>query len=436
LNKTFFSTRFGAKILLFIFCSLVLSVALFYTLQFFAGRLIGMHFSETSISEEHTEQEVENFRAYVSENNIATQDSVSIQSWINAEKYVLMNIYKNDFLVYSSSAPSFTALRGYKMRQITPPWLRLYDITFADGEAKVDITWLASSSYYDVADAFCLALSILCFVVIFLLFIKGRINYVNQLANELKILEGGELNYGITVKGNDEIADLANGIDEMRKSFLERLKSEEEARNANSELITAMSHDLRTPLTILIGFLDVVYYKKHHSEEQLERYIANSREKAYQIKELSDKLFEYFLVSGSPDQEVNLQRFDGNALIMQLIGEHVLSLNDQGFMVKIASDVPGCTLEIDIIAIRRVFDNLFNNIEKYADPDFPVLISFEKTEKELSVTISNSIREEQPAVESTGLGLKNCAKIMAQHHGDMKVSESEKLFSVTIRFPV
>ncbi|MDX9872165.1 MAG: HAMP domain-containing sensor histidine kinase [Clostridia bacterium] len=429
----FYSTRFGAKILLYILYSLMLSIILFYVLHLWAGRLIDSHFSRTSISEEHTEQEVENFRAYVSDNGLTTQDSEAIQSWINAEKYVLMSIYKNDYLVYSSSAPSFVEFGGYK--RATPPWRHLYDVTFADGEAKVDIIWLASSSYYDVADVFCLVVSILCFVVVFLLLIKGRINYINQLANELKILEGGNLDYGINVKGNDEIADLANGIDEMRQSFLERLKSEEEARHANSELITAMSHDLRTPLTILIGFLDVVYYKKHNSEEQLERYIANSREKAYQIKELSDKLFEYFLVFSSPDQEKNLQRFEGNPLVMQLIGEHVLSLNDQGFTVQITSDVPESALEINLIAIRRVFDNLFNNIKKYADPDSPVIISFEKTEAELSVILSNSIRKGQPAVESTGLGLKTCEKIMAQHHGSMGVSKTEKLFSVTIRFP-
>ena len=72
----------------------------------------------------------------------------------------------------------------------------------------------------------------------------------------------------------------------MRKSFIGRLESEDKARLANSELITAMSHDLRTPLTVLVGYLDIIEYKKYKTDENLRQYIHNSREKAYQIKYL------------------------------------------------------------------------------------------------------------------------------------------------------
>lgn len=68
----------------------------------------------------------------------------------------------------------------------------------------------------------------------------------------------GDLDHPITVRGNDEITSLALDMEKMRLSFQERIKGEEEAKRANSELITSISHDLRTPLTILMGNLDII----------------------------------------------------------------------------------------------------------------------------------------------------------------------------------
>ncbi|WP_346937045.1 histidine kinase dimerization/phospho-acceptor domain-containing protein [Clostridium sp.] len=102
-----------------------------------------------------------------------------------------------------------------------------------------------------------------------------------MLKSEIKILEGGNLTHEITINGDDELSSLAQGINEMRKSFIGRLESEDKARLANSELITAMSHDLRTPLTVLVGYLDIIKYNKYKTDENLRQYIHNSREKAY-----------------------------------------------------------------------------------------------------------------------------------------------------------
>lgn len=103
---------------------------------------------------------------------------------------------------------------------------------------------------------------------------------------------------------------------------MERLGSEERVRTANRELITAISHDLRTPLTILLGYMDIIELGKYKTQEDLHQYIHNSREKAYQIKILSDKLFEYFTVSSaSEEEEVEFEIYDGRELIDQLLDE-------------------------------------------------------------------------------------------------------------------
>lgn len=126
-------------------------------------------------------------------------------------------------------------------------------------------------------------LSFIFFIVLVLFFINKKTSYIGVLEKEIKILEGGNLDYPITLKGKDELSSLAQSINEMRKSFIERLESEERARVANSELVTAMSHDLRTPLTALVGYLDIIEYKKYQDQEALAKYIHNSRKKPIRL---------------------------------------------------------------------------------------------------------------------------------------------------------
>lgn len=435
MNKLF-PSRLGTAILLYMLCALAASAALYFALQNLAGNIIDRHFSTSSVSEAHTDAEIASFQEFVTENNLSTRDIDQVQSWVTGEKYVLMNIYKDSYLIYSSSAPSFINTSRSWMREMTPPWRHLYDLTFADGPVRVDFIWLASSSYFDLATVCSLTAAFACFTLVFLLLLKRKISYINLLANELKLLEGGDLNRAVTVKGSDELAYLANGIDEMRKSFVERMNSEKEAYLANSELITSISHDLRTPLTILIGFLDIVACGKCTTREQLDRYLQNSREKAYQIKELTDKLFEYFLAYGTANRAPELTGFDSRTLLTRLLAEQVLSLEDQGFPVCVQTQAPSARIAVNLIAVRRVFDNIFGNIKKYADPAFPVEISFPDSGGQLCVLISNTAEREPPAGERTGIGLKICEKIMAQHGGSFAAERDGELFRARTCFPI
>ena len=197
-----------------------------------------------------------------------------------------------------------------------------------------------------------------------------------MLENEIKILEGGNLTYQISIKGKDELSSLAQSINEMRKSFIERLDGENIARLANRELVTAMSHDLRTPLTALVGYLDIIEYKKYKTDENLRQYIHNSREKAYQIKHLSDKLFEYFTVFNTDEDDLEMETFDGIQLIEQLIEEQIIILQNNGFDFEFNSCNTPFYIEVNLFSIRRVFDNIFSNILKYVDKSKPVKIFY------------------------------------------------------------
>lgn len=436
-NLSITPSRLGIKILLYFLAATLVAVGLYFVMNYFSNSIISSHFSNSQAIQRQTERELQDFQDYISSNDISTGDTAEISAWISTEKYVLMNIYMDDYLVYSSGNPDYIkSPNKFKINDYTPVYHRLYDVSFKDGTAQVGIYLLAASRDSNAALSIELVISFVFFIIVFLLLISRKFRDINKLQGELKIIESGDLDHPITpIKGNDEISILAHDVDMMRLSFLERIKSEKEAKRANSELITSISHDIRTPLTILIGTLDVIANKKYKTDEQLCHYIENSRKKAYQLKDLSDKLFEYFLVFGNEYREPELEIVDVYSLLSELVGEYTLSLVDQGRRVNIIPEIPSGEIYANIISVRRVFDNLFSNIIKYADPSYPVIVYFDNKDNIVSVTIKNTVASVPARVESTNIGLATCEKIMTQHHGSFVVEKTDKYFSVCFSFP-
>ncbi|WP_242873945.1 sensor histidine kinase [Clostridium gasigenes] len=369
------------------------------------------------------------FKTYVSNNNLSINDSEKMDEWVRKNKYIDIYIFKNNNMLYDST----NRKEPLESEENEPLILSgySYNINFSDLRAQVYIMCYFEYKYYYILICINIAISLLCFIVITSLLIKKKISYIRTLENEIKILEGGDLNYEITIEDNDELSLLAQSINEMRKSFIERLRNEDEAKSANSELITAMSHDLRTPLTALVGYLDIIEYKKYKTEDNLKRYIHNSREKAYQIKSLSDKLFEYFILFNKQD-ELQFEEFNGNELLEQLFEDQFFMLNNQGFIFKIHSYESQFFIEVNLISMRRVFDNIFSNISKYADKSKAVEVRYYVENKELFISIENTINKNLKAISSTGIGLKTCKKIVESHGGEMIINKSDNTFNITI----
>ena len=120
----------------------------------------------------------------------------------------------------------------------------------------------------------------------------------------------------------------------MRDAIIERMGNEKRAWEANSELITAMSHDIRTPMTSLIGYLGLLNNTESLTEEERRRYLEAAYGKSLALKELTDELFKYFLVFGRSELELQREDYDIHMLLMQLLGEAEFDLRDSGFNVQ------------------------------------------------------------------------------------------------------
>lgn len=436
MNKIFTWGKLKIELLFCLVFSFVVSAGLFFLLQSAGASILDNYFNTTSFIEDQTHQAVVQFKNYVADNSLSIHDRDQMAKWVRNEKYVNINIYQNGHLIYAfDGSNSAVGNEEYSTSQIImgEP---LYDINFSDSAAQMYMECFFEYKYYYIVTFLGVAVSFICFLFMVLLFLNRKTSYIGMLENEIKILEGGNLDYQITLLGNDELSSLAQSINEMRKSFIERLESEDQARQANSELVTAMSHDLRTPLTALVGYLDIIEFKKYRTDENLLQYIHSSREKAYQIKYLSDKLFEYFTVFNANEDDFDLESFDGIQLIDQLIVEQLLLLQNNGFHFELDTCDTPFQIRISLRSIRRVFDNIFSNITKYADPAKPVKISCYVENNLFFIDIENSVNYHLKAANSTGIGIKTCEKIVGKHNGKIAVTKTEDIYSVHISLPL
>ncbi|WP_227779455.1 sensor histidine kinase [Paenibacillus sp. P13VS] len=429
--------KLKVKLVLAVLVSLVISISVFVILQVIGETTLDSYLSKSAFVENRQQDALKHFEEFVNSQNVSTRDYEQLSAWISHERYLNLYIFAKEKLIFSSNTEVDPVINEDLLTQIVPSEIPITTIHFADQDAQIYLVGFYEYQYYNLILVISVFLAAAAFIVSFLLIINKKTSYIGVLEQEIKILEGGNLDYSITISGKDELSSLAQSIDEMRKSFIERLGSEERVRMANRELITAISHDLRTPLTILLGYMDIIELNKYKTHEDLLQYIHNSREKAYQIKALSDKLFEYFTVSSAAEEEeVEFEIYEGRALIDQLIDEQLVVLDNVDVQVQADPNHEKFLLEINLVAIRRVFDNIFSNIRKYADPTHPVRIQISFKQQWVELWVENKILREAEKEDSNKIGLVSCQKIIQQHNGTLAVSVRKDTFSLQITLPV
>lgn len=325
---------------------------------------------------------------------------------------------------------------SYVITDTYPGWIsRLYDIEINGKTCSVVIrAYEPSTSYIDIYAIFNIGIPIFIFLLLILLYVRFKMHYIVELNQEITSLENGDLEHSIRVKSNDEISELARQLNQLRIALKDNMESEQIAYRANKDLITAISHDLRTPLTSLMGYLDIISLEKYTSEEQLHRYVTLSKEKAVQIKELSDRLFQYFLVYDS-NKEILLEPIECSDIIT-IIESHEEELERSDFHFHNQFNIEAIKIMANHSVLQRIMDNLFSNVSKYADPKEVVDVTCTTDKGMFVITIVNKKNKVKGDVESNQIGLRSTSKMMSQNHGTLKIFNEFGIFEVELKFPV
>lgn len=282
-----------------------------------------------------------------------------------------------------------------------------------------------------------LVLSLLISLGVFLFpilhFVRRRMEYLCQIEEEILVMAEGDLSHPVTVNGTDEIAVLASQLNSLRIALDENISQEKESRGANRDLISAMSHDLKTPLTTLTGYLEIIK-RKRCSEEKREEYLDRCLKKVEDIRELSDRMFEYALVFEQSDTV----EFSSLLLtdIKQNLIEHIDFIELAGFRVKRNLKVASGSMQGNGNMIKRIFSNLFSNVLKYGDKNFAVEVEMLCKPGQVVFSLRNRVKEDDEQVESNRIGLKSVKKMVSLHHGELYVMSENGIFSIQITLPV
>lgn len=254
------------------------------------------------------------------------------------------------------------------------------------------------------------------------------------MSNEIKKLTE-DLNTKITLKGNDEIYQVAQGIDELRKSIISEIEQEKEAYNSNIALVTTLSHDIKTPLTSVISYIELVSEKIKDDEQSLE-FLNIALSKAMYLRRLTKELFEHFLLK-SQAYNITFEKVNANELVVQMVEENLLDLEAKGVsVVRNIKDITS-TLSVNIELVYSVFENIFSNLYKYADLKQCIKVQYQIKKEYLEISIENTKNCKKNTNElSTQIGLRNSKAIMERHSGNLEIIDAKDTFKVVLRFPV
>ena len=382
--------------------------------------------------------EISVFRSFVEENSLSSTDVNAVGQWNREHPRISLTIYGHTTTLSSSAegAELVGNETGIVVRSEEKLWLsKEYPVNFRDGVFTVAVYDSSRGMVRAAVNLSALALAALVFLATVLLYEQHITRTVQTLSRQVRQVSRGDLQMQITPQTSDEIGQLALDVDAMRLSIIDKLQREEEAWKANSQLITAISHDVRTPLTALLGYLEIVS-DEGLSPEERSSYLEVCKNNALRLKGLTDELFGFFLVFGKPKPDQEPEEFDAVTLLEQVLLEHEMDLSQQGFRVETSDDPITGKLRVDLGHFRRIFDNLFSNVRKYADPAFPVAITCRCDRDELTVSIRNHIRQSATRVESNRIGLQTCNKLVAAMGGEFNQSRTKETFTVEVLLPL
>mgnify|MGYP000774956780 CR=1 FL=1 len=343
---------------------------------------------------------------YVASNNVSSRDTVAIEQWLRREKNASVIVYQAEGDPYEAGTWSTSQLLDdTTQNDLAALGYSFYTVQFADGAYRVALCDYSESRLFGYAQIGALVLAFVAYSCIA---------------------------FGFTRR----LARLAQNVNTMRETIVERTRNEQTALQANSDLITAMSHDIRNPLTSLIGYLDLLEMQQAQLPEDLRRYVLASRDKAYQLKDLTGEMFRYFLVFSRGEQETHPEPYDAQILCAQLLGECAEELRSRGFDVNLLLLGTPCTVTTDAQMLKRVTDNLLSNIEKYADPAARLTILAEREGERLHVCFANRARRELARVESNHIGLRTCAAILKLLGGEFVTHRDGEAFTAEFTLPV
>ncbi len=294
------------------------------------------------------------------------------------------------------------------------------------------------------------------FVATFYILTRRMVYDLVNLEKGLATIAEGDMGYRIPTEREDELGRVIQSVNTMAEQLQQKITQEREIENSKMELITGISHDLRTPLTSIIGYIELLQSASFRNEEEYQRFVQNAHSKAIHLKKMLDDLFEYTRLAWK-EAQLHRETVDLTQMVNQLYFEFEPIAHEMGITaVKHIIPTPIYT-QADSEKIARAIDNLLSNALRYSLTPSTIQIAMKQTDTRIMIEIANEgmpltkeqerrlferfykvdpSRHDHGMQSGTGLGLSIARSIVELHGGELHFTHLGKWFTFTIELPL
>ena len=284
-----------------------------------------------------------------------------------------------------------------------------------------------------------LLMGILVFVLCFYYLIHDYMKYIRIIANGIKDIAQGNFDTEIPVRSLDEFGEMASYLNQMQENIKGIMERERVAEHTKNDLISSVAHDLRTPLTSIIGYLGWVREQPDLDERTRQKYLDIAYRKAQHLEQLTNELFGFVKLEHR-EMSMHVGILDIRQLLEQLLDECYPSFEKYGLENEFICQEERIMMEGDGNLLARLFENLLNNAVKYGKDGKLIRVELEKKiesavikvinygyvipEQEIGKLFRKFYRIEHSRSQDTGgtgLGLAIVEQIVQLHHGTISV---------------
>lgn len=275
---------------------------------------------------------------------------------------------------------------------------------------------------------------------------------IGMVKDDVKIINDGNFDHSVKEIGGIEIRELIENINKMKEGYNVAVDEALQNEKLKTELISNVSHDLKTPLTSIINYVNILQDSRISEEERMD-YLKILEQKSNKLKTLIEDLFEVSKIN-SGRLQLHKEEIDIVSLIYQVIGEYSSLYEDKGIEFKVECDEDEIIMDLDGIMISRVIENIAINSLKYSledtrvyakiiKEDNGVLISFKNVanyemdfnETEIFERFARGDKSRTSSVEGSGLGLAITRSIVELHGGTTRIKREGDLFKIYVFLP-
>ena len=290
----------------------------------------------------------------------------------------------------------------------------------------------------------------LTIVVLYVYYLIKKLAYLSYIMEGTQRIKGGDIHYKLDIIGDDNFSNLAENINNIGEGLDKAIYNQLKSERLKSELITNVSHDLKTPLTSIINYIELIKKEEDIKPEHIKDYVNVLDSKSKRLKVLIEDLFEASKAS-SGNLELNMEKIDITQLLRQAIGEMEEKLSKANLDLKLRVPEEKTYIMADGKKLYRVLENLLSNISKYSLDNTRVYIDIIEEDDKVKLTMKNissyelnfdpeeimerfKRADESRNTEGSGLGLAIARDLVNAQGGRFEIDIDGDLFKSVVEF--